>query len=251
MVPPPIIAGTGAFPSPSTQQSQQNNGRPGNNGSPQSQSSHLLPHISTNQILQGLQASEEIIPVVAPQLSHVTPLISIGYAGRDIYSTFQHAYKKTERLPIQERVKKIAADTGDVTLFHLLSTFLIPLLLAKKVGGWLNPRVKDNPKLPKFMSRNPRLVTAAVLTGIAIALMNPMNTVVDFLLDHTYRPLVEKRKRDKLRREQEKLWKQYDKLKQQIPGVLYFSAANRVQSPFAIPSINNVKRVSSTAMQQF
>lgn len=178
---------------------------------------NVLPHVSTTQILQGLQASEELIPIVAPQLSHFTPLISIGYAGRDIYSTFNHAYKKTEKLPLEQRIKKIAADTGDVTLFHLFSTFLIPLLLAKKVGNWLMPKVKNNPRLPNAMAKHPEIITAGALTVIAVALMNPVNTLVDFLMDHTYRPLVEKRKRDKLRKEQEKLWSQYQQLKSQLP----------------------------------
>lgn len=217
----PAMATNGKMPMPgmptcppgTPQNSQQRQTQQDNHWHP----TQMLPHISTNQIWQGLQAGEELIPVMAPQLAHFTPLISIGYAGRDIYSTFRHAYNKTEKLPLEARIRKIAADTGDVTLFHLFSTFLIPLLLAKKLGGWLMPRIENNPRLPEKIATHPKLATAGVLTVIAVALMNPVNAVVDFILDHSYRPLVEKRKRDKLRKEQEKLFKQYTQFKAQLP----------------------------------
>jgi hypothetical protein len=201
----------------------------------------VLPRISSDQVWQGLQVGEELIPVVAPSLSHVTPLISVGYAGKDIYYTFTNAYKKTEDLPPGKRLQKIAAETGDITLFHLFSTFLIPLLLYKRVKNWIEPKIQDNPRLPALISRSkhgPVLVTGAILTLIGLATSKPVNKGVDALLDVTYRPLVEKRKREKLIKQQKEWLKQYEKLKSEFPSRYqpYLSSFTPRYSPFYLPA---------------
>jgi hypothetical protein len=213
-----------------------------------------LPHVSANQVLQGIQAGEEFLPIVAPQLAHVTPLITVGYAGKDIYSTFRQAYKKTEDLPPAERVKKIAVQMGDVTLFHLLATFLIPLLLAKKAANWVKPTIQNTPYLPKVITQHkygPFIITAAVLTALAIFLARPVNKAVDSFLEVTYRPLVEKRKREKLLKEQKKLLKQYKELMDQMQKVstANFPSVLQSVSQFSVNSLSKKNQSDKTAFR--
>lgn len=197
----------------------------------------VLPHISADQVIRGLQAGEELIPAMAPQLSHVTPLISVSYAGKDIYSRYNQVYKKTEGLPTAKRVRKIAAEMGDVVLFHLFSTFLIPLLLVNKVGKWVKEKVVKHPRMPARIATHPKLVTAAILTVIALATNKPVSTATNAFLDLTYRPLVEKRKREKLIKQQQELWKQYLRLKSQFPAMYqpYLASFQPLYSPFFLP----------------
>lgn len=159
-----------------------------------------LSTIPTDHIIQNLNYAQqyggEVLPVIAPRLASATPIISGAFAGYAAYDTFRREYNSTKDLPPKTRYQKLAAKAGDITLFHLFANLVIPGLLARKTNAWIKEGLK-NPRVPGFIARHPKWVTALALTLLTAVISKPVNKLVNFILDWTYRPLVEKRKREK------------------------------------------------------
>jgi hypothetical protein len=190
----------------------------------------FFPTIQTFQtfpvtpVLQGLQAGGDILPALEP----LSPIISAGYVGQNAYQTFQTTYNSNKDLSPRERWKTTTVKTADVTLLQMLSTFLIPLFLFKKMNPWIEKPLKKAmakfPKLKKFLEHRwiPSMlkgekaasaITATVLTALTTILNKPINALANDILDWTYRPLVEKHRREKIRKEQEEWLKKYNELR--------------------------------------
>jgi hypothetical protein len=161
---------------------------------------NTISTIPTSQIINQLNYAQmyggEALPVLVPRLASATPIISGAFAGYTAYDSFRREYNDTKDLPPKTRYQKLAAKLGDLTLFHLFASLIIPGLMAKKVNQWVNNILKK-PHVPPFIARHPKWVTAAALFLTAAVISKPVNKTVNFILDWTYRPLVEKRKREK------------------------------------------------------
>jgi hypothetical protein len=142
------------------------------------------------------QYGGDVLPVLAPRLASATPIISGAFAGYNAYSAVRSEYDSTKDLPPRTRYQKLAAKIGDLTLFHLLANLVIPGLMAKKVNQWIE-KALTSPKVPAVITRHPKWVTILALTMLTAVISKPVNKLVNFVLDWTYRPLVEKRKREK------------------------------------------------------
>lgn len=148
------------------------------------------PNLSQQDMLTIAQVGSEFLPMLAPQLSAASPLLSVGYAGQDIYRTAYTTYAAAKDLSPAERFKRVFIKTGDVTLFHVLATFLLPLALLKPVNYYVNQYVKHH-RVPKSIQKHPKLVSISILTSIALVTAKPVNQLVNLLLDWTYRPWLE------------------------------------------------------------
>jgi hypothetical protein len=120
------------------------------------------------------------------------PYSSEVLAVHSAYKSLATEYQNTKELPIQERSKKLATKAGDVMLFTLLGTFALPALLATSVNRWVE---NNRTRMPAVMARNPKIVTAAALGMIGAVVAKPVNALVNWVMDWTYRPIVEEKRR--------------------------------------------------------
>lgn len=164
------------------------------------------------------------------------PYSSEALAVHSAYRSLATEYQNTRELPIQERSKKLATKAGDVVLFTLLGTFALPALMATRVNRWVEKNL-THPRVPAAMARNPKVMTAVALGVIGALAAKPMNALVNLIMDWTYRPIVEEKRRKEFLQAQADLKKKA--LDCQQKAVAYQASRNRRFRTQATPMITD------------
>lgn len=156
-------------------------------------------YMNLNTVAHDLHAvhyyGEELLPVLLPNASMMGTLLAPCYAGLDIYNKTRKTYRDNAKLSRHERLKKTVITAGDVTMLHLIATLGLPLLLSKKIHHRVHHFLEHHPKAPGLLKIHPKLTTATVVLSAMLALSKPIHHLTERLLDWTYYPLVDKKRR--------------------------------------------------------
>jgi hypothetical protein len=195
----------------------------------------LQQHANPNQIAQDLRVMNaygggEILSLL-PGTVAVSSVLGPSYIGLDVYNQARQAYLSNANLEQQQRIKETAIKTGDVALVHGLASVGIPLLLAKQVSRRVH-QLLDKPKTPPLLARHPKIIVSAAMFGLMLVLAKPIQLFTNFVLDWTYRPLLERKRREEVR----KIWQiQMDR---QLQWFQTQSLLNRWRNPTASAPVN-------------
>ncbi|HEY9745988.1 MAG TPA: hypothetical protein V6C99_07205 [Oculatellaceae cyanobacterium] len=162
---------------------------------------------------------DELLALLGPRAASVAPLLTPGYIGLDVFNKARQSYLANEELPRRERIKRTAIKTGDVLLMHTLASVGIPLLLTRRINR-LVKHLLAKPKVPEILVKNPKWVTGGAVLVTMIVLSKPIRFVTDFVLDWTYRPLLERKRRKEV---QKILQTQWDRQLQFFQGQKLFN----------------------------
>ena len=164
----------------------------------------LGQYADTNQIAQDLQkinayGGGELLSLLGPRAAAIAPWLGPGYIGLDVYNQARKIYEANAELERQQRIRETAIKTGDIALAHGLATLGIPLLLTRQVNRLVH-HFTDKPKTPALFARHPRWVTTFAMLGLMLVLAKPIQMVTNFVLNWTYRPLLEKKRREEVQK---------------------------------------------------
>ena len=136
----------------------------------------------------------ELVPLLLPQVAPLSTIFAPGYAGLEVFNQAQKTDEENADLSRQDRIKKTAIRTGDVALFHLLATIGLPLLLTRRIHHFVH-RQLEKPVAPERLKRHQRWVTGIVILSSVLLFSKPITRLTDFILNWTYRPLLDKKRR--------------------------------------------------------
>jgi hypothetical protein len=189
----------------------------------------LVQHANTAQMQQDLRyvnsyGGGELLTLLGPRTAAVAPWLGPGYIGLDVYNQAKNAYLANSDMERQQRIRETAVKTGDVAMVHGLASIGIPLLVTKQVSRVVHYFL-DKPAAPALLARHPKLVVSAVMFGLMLVLAKPIQKLTNFVLNWTYRPLLEKKRREEV----QKIWqKQLDREMQWFQAQ---ALANRWRNP--------------------
>lgn len=144
---------------------------------------------------------EELLPLLAPRAAAVAPWLTPGYVGMDVFNQARKTYAESADLSRNERLQKTVIQTGDMAAFHLLGTIGLPLLLVKPINKAVH-HLLAKPGTPVLLSKHPNWVSTGVVLASMVALSKPIRALTEFILDWTYRPMLEKKRREEV----QQLW---------------------------------------------
>lgn len=147
---------------------------------------HELP---PEVVLQRANTYGDFVTAFVPQVGYATPVIAGGYAGYDIFRSARSEYQNQKDKPRKERLKSTALKALDTTLFHVIGTITIPIVLGKTVFDGFRKLLR-HPKAPKLMVKRARLFAALGAAGVVLGLSRPIGRLANWILNMTYRPYI-------------------------------------------------------------
>lgn len=160
--------------------------------------------VNTAQIAQDLQrvnnyGGGELLSLLGPRAAAVSPWLAPGYVGLDVYNQAKQVYAANAELERQERIKKTVIKAGDLALVHGIASIGLPLLLTKQVNRLVRHLV-NKPSVPPILVRHAKWVSVGAMLALMVALSKPIQILTNFVLNWTYRPLLERKRREEVRK---------------------------------------------------
>lgn len=140
------------------------------------------------QLKQSGSLANRIFAFLDRRFLLLTYLISMGYAAGAVTESAWKAYQRHNHESAQHQQKRTLEEAVDGTLFHTVATVFGPALILKYLHKALHPYLQPE-KLPGPLRRIPHLPTI-IAVGMVPVIGKPVDIGMDWLLDNTYRKLI-------------------------------------------------------------
>lgn len=148
-------------------------------------------HVSADQWINRASMTNDIGGQIAglaiPEIAQYSDILAPGYAGLRILNTARQTYQNSGS------VKETLIETSNATLFHATASIGIPLLISRYSNKQFQ-KIFKRIKKPVWVAKYANKLSLIPSTLLLIALAKPINDSVSYLLNHYYRPLIDRMK---------------------------------------------------------